>query len=215
MDQLDILKKQWQSAEQKFPRLTSKDIYPMLLRRSSSVVKWIFIISIAELAFWISLTFIVPESTRKINQALGLSSLYFYLGIAGHVVSLVFIFLFYLNYRRIQVTDNVKTLMHNILRTRRTVQYFVYYNIIGSTLLMLLTNLHYHNNRDSLYKVFSTFDENYAAIPKDQFLTVFFTAQLIAGLGIILILLLFYWLIYGLLLRRLKHNYRELKKIEV
>jgi Na+/H+-dicarboxylate symporter len=28
------------------------------------------------------------------------------------------------------------------------------------------------------------------------------------------VLILFYWVIYGLLLRRLKRNYRELKKIE-
>jgi len=215
MDQLEVLKKKWQTTEQKFPRLTSQDIYPMLLKRSSSMVKWIFIISVAELAFWIGLTFLVPESSKQINQALGLADTYQWLSYIGYAVSAVFIILFYFNYRRIQVTDSIRNLMRNILKTRRTVQYFVYINIIGSALLMVWTNIYYYNHRDSLYDIFSTFDENYAAIPKEQFITVFFTSQLIAGVLLILILILFYWLIYGLLLRRLKRNYRELKKIEV
>jgi hypothetical protein len=215
MDQLEILKKKWQSSQQEFPKLTSDDIYPMLLKRSSSLVKWIFIISIAELAFWIGLSFLVPESSKNINQAIGLAGIYKWITVMGYLVSLVFIYLFYVNYRRIQVTDSIKGLMKNILRTRRTVQYFVYYNIGGSFLLMLLANIYYYQHKSELYEVFSKYDETFASIPQEQFISVFFTSQIIAGLLILAVLLLFYWLIYGLLLRRLKRNYRELKKIEV
>jgi hypothetical protein len=43
MDQLELLKKQWQSREQELPKLTYNDIYSMLLKKSSSIVKWIFL----------------------------------------------------------------------------------------------------------------------------------------------------------------------------
>ena len=62
MDELDILKREWQTREQEFPKFTSKDIYPMLLKKSSSMVKWIFYISIAEMVLWTTLYFFVPES---------------------------------------------------------------------------------------------------------------------------------------------------------
>jgi hypothetical protein len=44
MDQLDKLKKEWQNREQELPKLSYNSIYNMLLKKSSSIVKWIFII---------------------------------------------------------------------------------------------------------------------------------------------------------------------------
>ena len=52
MDDLDLLKQKWQSVEQELPKLSYTDIHQMLLKKSSSIVKWIFLISIAELLFW-------------------------------------------------------------------------------------------------------------------------------------------------------------------
>lgn len=215
MDELEILKKDWQTREQEFPKLSSKDIYPMLLRKSSSMVKWIFIISVAELVLWTALSLIVPESSKQINEAMGLKDTLLIVSIVGYVITVTFIYLFYRNYRTIQVTDSIKKLMANILRTRRTVQYFVYYNIGTAILLLIYTNIHYYRRKDELYTVFSEFSDSYAAIPVESFTAVFFTAQLIVGVALVLFLVLFYYLIYGLLLRRLKRNYRELKKIEV
>ena len=51
MDELDLLKKDW-NKETKDSRLTAKEIYPMLLKKSSSIVKTLFYISVAELVFW-------------------------------------------------------------------------------------------------------------------------------------------------------------------
>ena len=66
MDHLDLLKQKWQSVEQELPQLSYGDIHQMLLKKSSSIVKWIFLISVGELLFWTILTFFVPESSKTI-----------------------------------------------------------------------------------------------------------------------------------------------------
>ena len=215
MDELEVLKKEWQSREQEFPKLSSKDIYPMMLRKSSSLVKWIFYISIAELILWTSLAFVAPESSKQINEAMGLKTTLLVVSIIGYVITFVFIYLFYKNYRSIKVTDSIKNLMASILRTRKTVRYFVYYNIGAAVLLLTFTNIYYYSKKEMLYETFSKFSEDYAAIPPESFTTVFFTAQIIVGVLLVVFLVIFYRLVYGILLRRLKRNYRELKKIEV
>ena len=66
MDKLDLLKKEWQSREQNLPKVSQNDIYKMILKKSSTIVKWIFIISIAELLFWIGLNFIIPKENIEL-----------------------------------------------------------------------------------------------------------------------------------------------------
>ena len=48
MDDLDLLKKDWKKQEKNLPHLSYDEIYKMIWKRSSSIVKWIFIISIVE-----------------------------------------------------------------------------------------------------------------------------------------------------------------------
>ena len=100
--------------------------------------------------------------------------------------------------------------MKNILNTRKTVRYFVYYNIGMAALLMFATNLYYYFNKEKLHQLLES-DELFAAVPAETFISL----NIIGGIIIIGFLILFYWIIYGLLLRRLKRNYKELKKIEV
>jgi heme O synthase-like polyprenyltransferase len=56
--------------------------------------------------------------------------------------------------------------------------------------------------------------EGYGAIPKESFTTLFFISQVIFGVLLVGLILLFYRIIYGILLKRLKHNYTELGKME-
>ncbi|MGB0788112.1 MAG: hypothetical protein ACPG7E_02910 [Marinirhabdus sp.] len=214
MDHLDLLKKDWQKAKQQFPKKSATEIYAMLLKKSSSIVKWIFIISIAEVVFWNILALLVPESSKKIYELMGLETLMLVTMVFGYVVTAVFLYLFYRNYIKIKVTDTIKQLMTNILRTRKVVRYFVYYNIGASILLLVIMNVYYYFRRADLYEIFSQF-EGYKDLPPENFNTIFFTAQLIVGVGIFIFLVLFYRIVYGILLRRLKRNYKELKKIEL
>jgi hypothetical protein len=62
MDELDILKKDWNKDDSRYPKLSYNDIYGMILKRSSTIVKWIFIISILEFVFWTILSFALKDA---------------------------------------------------------------------------------------------------------------------------------------------------------
>lgn len=211
MDELDVLKKEWQSREQVFPKLSYKDIYRMLLKKSSSIVKWIFYISILEMLFWIGLIFILPDSYKDVTEQMGLQDFVLYGNIVHFVIFIGFIYYFYRNYRRIQVTDNTKNLMNNILRTRKTVRYFVYYNIGMFIISSIVANTIYYMKSEQLYEVL---DFASKGVPQENFATVFIVSQIIVGIVFVGVLMLFYWLVYGILLGKLKRNYKELKNLE-
>src|SRR5690606_18369556 len=123
-------------------------------------------------------------------------------------------FLFYRNYRKISTTDTIKNLMGNILRTRKTVKYFVIYNITTSVLLIVGINIYYYLNQDIVFR-FMTEDYGIANISQERFMKMFFAIQILFGIVMIGFVLLFYRIVYGILLRRLHKNYKELKKIEM
>ena len=214
MDNLELLKEKWQSREHELPKLSYSEIYQMLLKKSSSIVKWIFFISIGELLFWTILAFFVPESSKEINNGIGLENTFMVVNIIHYAIFAVFIYLFYKNYRSISVTDNIKNLMRNILKTRRTVKYFVIYNVGASVLLLIGVNIYYYSKKEQLYQLMVENFEGYGAIPQENFTSVFFLSQFIFGIILIGLILIFYRIIYGILLKRLKGNYNELRKIE-
>lgn len=215
MDELELLKSKWLAREQEFPVISASNIYNMLLKKSSSIVKWIFYISIAELAFWTLINFFLPESSKLVIDEMGLKTLFLIISILNYLVFAFFIYLFYKNHQSIQVTDSVKELMKNILKTRKTVKYFVIYNVGASVLLLIGVNIHYYIQKDKLYDVITTAEEGYNAIPPELFNTVFFGSQLLGGIIMIILVLVFYRIIYGILLKRLKLNYDELEKMEM
>jgi len=214
MDELELLKKQWQSKEQELPKLSFADIYKMLLKKSSSIVKWIFYISIAEIVFWTLLAFLVPESSTKFSDDIGLHNILLGVNILNYLVFGFFIILFYRNYRKISTTDSLKNLMGNILRTRKTVKYFVVYNITTSIMLIVGINIYYFLNQDIVFR-FMTEDYGIVNISQERFMKMFFAIQILFGILMIGFVMLFYRLVYGILLRRLSKNYKELEKIEV
>ena len=213
MDELELLKKQWQTREQELPHLSYSDIYKMLLNKSSSIVKWIFYISIAEILFWTLLAFLVPESSNKFSDDIGLHNFLIAANILNYLVFGFFIFLFYKNYRKISTTDSVKKLMGNILRTRKAVKYFVIYNVTTSILLIVGTNIYYYFNQDIVFK-FMIEDYGITNIFQERFMNMFFVIQILFGIVMIGFVILFYRLVYGILLRRLHKNYKELEKID-
>ncbi len=214
VDELELLKKQWQKQEQMFPKLTHQDIYKMLLKKSSSIVKWIFFISVAEIVFWTLLTLLIPDSSYKINAALGLNTAMIVVSIVNYCVFGIFIFMFYKNYKRIKITDSIKELMRNILMTRKTVTYFVIYNVTATSLILLAVNIFYYFQQDQLYQLMIHDFAFYKSISQQEFVSIFFISQIIVGVIFIGIILLFYRIIYGILLRTLSRNYKKLKEME-
>ena len=52
MEELDLLKKDWKKNESSFEQISEGAIYKMIHQKSSSIVKWILIISILEMLLW-------------------------------------------------------------------------------------------------------------------------------------------------------------------
>ena len=140
MDELEFLRKDWKKQGSDFPKLSYNEIYKMIHKKSSSIVKWIFIICIAEFLFWGLITLSIPESTFAIYEKFNLNTFLFIAQGLHYMVVFFFIYLFYKNYKTISVVDNTGLLMKNILKTRKTVNYYVYYNI---TLYILLSIILY------------------------------------------------------------------------
>ncbi|WP_299555639.1 hypothetical protein [Seonamhaeicola sp.] len=212
MEGLDLLKKDW-NREEKYPKLTSDDIYKMILKKSSSIVKWIFIISLLEFAFWIGISFLLKGTSLSSKlEHIDMDHILIPLSIISYGILIYFFYLFYRNYRNISSTDSSKTLMENILKTRRTVKYYVIFNL-ASLVVGAFVGGYYALSHDPN---FSTSLEQASANGEVFKLYAVIILVIFAVLAVtIAILLLFYWLIYGILLKRLKRNYNELKKLEV
>tara|TARA_R110002072_G_scaffold22432_5_gene78753 strand:- start:6942 stop:7583 length:642 start_codon:yes stop_codon:yes gene_type:complete len=213
MDQLELLKQNWKQREQEYPKLSYDQIYDMLFKKSTSIVKWIFIISVLELLFWVGLYFVTPKSSYEVIEKLGMKPFMIAFNVVHYLIVLVFIYYFYKNYVAIKVTENTKTLMERILSTRRTVRYFVIYNVVAFAITLVVINYFYYTKSDVLMQALK---ESYGMVPTDpQFLTIFLISQIVVGVILVLLLLLFYRLVYGILLRKLKKNYKELERIEM
>ena len=215
MDELELLKSKWQEGNQELPKLSYNDIYKMRHNKSASIVKWIFIISVCELVFWIVLGFLSPESNKELLVQIGLQNTLTILYVIHYVVIAVFLVLFYLNQKNIKTTDTVKNLMHSIIKTRKTVSYFVIYNVVSTALILVYINLYFFTKKSELYNILIKENEAYQGVPIETFTSVFFITQFIVGILLIGFVLLFYRIVYGILLRKLKHNYGELEKIEL
>jgi hypothetical protein len=211
MDELDILKKDWNKPNTGQKQLSVKDIYPMLQKKSSSIVKTLFYISIAELVFWILINslpyFYSDEYRQKLDAIYTNEYILTALTIFSYGIILFFIYLLYKSYKSISVTDSAKKLMESILKTRKVIKYYVLYNLImGGISLIVGFYFALHNDPNISNKI-SDFGNKEMVIIFG--VMIFFTAIFI------LVIWLFYRLIYGFLLKRLNKNYTELKKLEV
>lgn len=205
MDELELLKKDWKRQEQKFKQVSEQDIYNMLHKSSSSIVKWIFYISIGEFLIFRLLDFTIffDESLiQKLKQYHIYNAEQVLTGI-NFFILIGFIYFFYKNLKNISAISSVKKLMKDIIQTRKIVKYYVWYNLILagiSSIVILIAQINYDEKLAPLY-------QNYKLV---------FIIGGILFVSIFLgVLYLFYRLLYGILLKRLHNNYNELKKIDL
>ena len=212
MDELDFLKKNWKKQEATLPHLSYDQIYKMIWKRSSSIVMWIFVISVIELFLSSLLSIWLADGDYWSNmEKLHLKTFTIGLYVVSYLITFYFIFRFYRNYRKISATDDAVTLMENILKTRRTVKTYIAYVLISSGLSAIIVTFFSIKNHRAIQEVESTAKYTY-----DMYDWAKFLLALALILAVFLGLLwLFYKLLYGILLRRLKRNYKELKQLEV
>lgn len=194
MDELDKLKNHWKNSAETFPKVSEKEIYAMLHRRSSSIVRWILIISVIELMFWSAFTILgTPVDTNGYQ----LPEILTMLDYVNYAVLISFIVLFYINYRKISAEKPVKELLQNIIVTRRIVRVYMIYVVSVMSLsvifAMSILKKEYNDSPDS---------------------TAIMATSIVIVLIIISFVILLYNVIYGRLLRKLTKNYKELEKIK-
>ena len=212
MEELDLLKKAWQKDEHSFQQVTEVEIYKMLHTKSSSIVKWILIISILEVILWtaISIIFNTDDYLKQMHSE-NLIVYFKVLNYINYAVVIGFIYLFYKNYIKISTTDSTKNLMKDILKTRKTVQYYVWYNLGMITLSMFLgfALAFVYNPQMTLLK------DKIAHENGNKTLLITCGIMLLSTIVFVGVFWLFYKLLYGILLRKLNSNYKELKKIDL
>jgi hypothetical protein len=215
MDELELLKKDWQSKEEHLPKLSYEDIYTMLWKKSSSIVKWILIISILEIILP-HLLYLIPSMKEGIHfyEEVGVTPYFFGLSIFYYLGVAFFVFQFYKNYKEISVLDDAKSLMRKIIKTRKTVKYYVFFSLSVCLVMFMISAFFIYFNDDFLLS-FQGVAEQAKEVTIDKIRTIAMWTMLIGGIIITGILGGIYFLLYGLLLRKLNYNYHELKKLEV
>ena len=213
MDELELLKKDWQKRDQSYPKLSFNEIYNMIHKKSASIVKWIFIISILEFVLWTGISFALKDADfNEKFESYHAEAIMIPFMVIGYLILAYFFYRFFMNYRRISVIDNAKVLMENILKTRRTVKQYVGFNLLYLILAtFLVLGITFANDEQTIQVI----DKASANGELFKFYAVTILSVLIMLAVVVGLFLLFYYLIYGLLLRRLNNNYRELKKMEV
>ena len=205
MDKLENLKNVWQNQPETRLNYTKEDIHNMVKKKSTSIVKWILIISIIELLLpYVLFLFTDLKTEDQIYADYGLENLRRNYTIVYVIIILGFIYLFYRNYRNISADSSVKSLLRDILKTRKTVKYYIYFNLI------LFGILGIHILYTSIQS--EAFIEN--TLPENANITVLWVSAILA-LGLtILVIWFFYRLVYGFFLKKLQRNYKELRKME-
>ncbi len=202
MKELELLKKDWQKNNQKSPNFSELEIYGMLHKKSSSIVKWILIISVLEFLILRALDVysLFNEQSNQNLKKIHLFEFNNYITAINFLVLFFFIYLFYKNYKKISTFSSTKQLMKDILNTRKIVKYYVIYNLF----LVFITSV------IGLFLMFEYSEKHVDVSFPIIILISVFVPILIVGL-----FYLFYQLLYGILLKKLHKNYNDLKQIDL
>ena len=215
---LDNLKKTWQEQEVQ-PKYDGAQIEQMLNKSSRNYVKYILWISIAEFLVILAMNsyyvFLGDDSDSFMNilSKLGVQNtnqleadyahLYFVLKVISLLLTGVFVVLFWQNYKRINVESNLKKLILQIIKFKKTVNLFIFVNIFMIFLFMgILT-----------YFTFSVLSDQNIQLTNPTMIG--FTVGIIVTMVLCVALIwIYYRIAYGIILKRLGKNLAELRKIE-
>ncbi|MDB4709912.1 hypothetical protein OAF18_04180 [Flavobacteriaceae bacterium] len=204
-------KKVWKNQPEEKNKISALEIYKMTQSKSNSIVKWIFIIGLLEFVFWFAINYLgnkngALEPYEKLNLINFIDNFNYF----HYVVVVLFLILFYRNFSLISTVDDTKTLMKNILLVRKTVKWYVYYNLLNVVVFSIILNILIFNTPEGI-NILSGIDNE--SFNQKHMMSVFIIAQIVVIAIMILILWLFYYLLYGILLKKLNKNYKELTKL--
>ncbi|RKT01300.1 beta-carotene 15,15'-monooxygenase [Chryseobacterium defluvii] len=215
---LDSFKKTWQEqpVQQKYD---DTEILQMLNRKSRNYVKYIFWISVAEFLFFTvaGLFYLIQDkdsnSFLSILKKLGaqrtpeleqtFDNIYLVLKILSLAVTAYFVYKFYQNYRSINIEENLKRFIINIIRFKKTVNAFIFTNIV---LLIAFTSI-------LVSFVFYTLNAQNIELTNSTLTRFLILVIVSTGLSVLLVWV-YYRLVYGIILRKLDKNLKQLKEID-
>lgn len=214
---LDDLKKSWQ--EQKAPKMyDSSEIEAMLNKKSRNYVKYILWISITEFflfaLFNVYAVFFTPQNESLIDllEKLGvtvtpliesnLQKLYLFLKTISLGITGLFVYLFFKNYKKIRIENNLRNFISHIIGFKKIVKVFILTNIlilIGFTCILTF-----------FVAQILWFQHISLKSPVLLVICVGVFGSLLLGIALIL---LYYRIFYGTIMKRLGKNLQELEKI--
>jgi len=217
MMELDGLKNIWnkQTIDDK-EKVSSVEIYKMIHSKSSTTVKWIFIISLIELGlgFVFGIISAYFDGYQKEIEHLKSIGVYDYLEIVSafiYVIVLGFIGLFFYQYKKISVAKNIKKLIQTIVNTRKVVRCYIIFNL--ATFAIITTVV-------ALLEFSASFKEAMIlkGIENPEISLKIWGIALLLTVFIVGIGTLIFWFIYKLiyirLLKKLRKNHQELLELE-
>ena len=213
MDELELLKKDWQKKRSSLPKLSYEEIHRMTWKKSSSIVKWILIISILEITLP-QLLFLLPSVRQTMSSDSAFNMGYILLCVFYYVVVLYFIYLFYRRYKEISVLDDTKNLMQKIIRARRTVSHYIMFSLGTFFLIFLYYAIGIYVSEEALRSI-DGIEKLLEKKSVEEVQKTAFWIFTLGGLIVTSIMGVIYFLLYGLLLRKLKRNYNELGRLEI
>ena len=199
MKELDLLKIDWKKDTNSFEQVSESAIYEMIHKHSSSLVKWILIISILEFIILNGISLFIND--ENVDSFLILHPYLNVINYLNYIVVIGFIIVFYKKYRAISVLDSSKTLIEQIINTRKVVNYYIIWNVLIGGFFGVFGAIDGIKNGNSLDHTVNTTTE---------YLVIIFIVPLI-----MVFIWGFYKLLYGSLLNKLNKNYKELKKIDL
>lgn len=200
MEGLTAYKKLWQDQNLAKDQIGQNELSQMIHKRSSSIVKWIFYISIFEIVALTLLNAFSKTDWQELKD-MGLYSFFIVVSVISYIIPLIFIYLFYRNYKRICVTSSTKDLINNILKTRRTVKYYIY-SMLAIIAFSILYGFGASLRSDEYVEVIENLGTNGMLLA--WVIAIIFTVIVLGFFFLI------YQLLYGILLKRLQKNYKEL-----
>ncbi|KFF13289.1 hypothetical protein IW15_05700 [Chryseobacterium soli] len=198
MDELELLKKDWNKDSDEFTIYSEQEIYKMIQQNSTSAAKLLFLIGLAEMLIWT-----------------GYGYFYHQFPVERTVVFLVFFVLVIYLYQRMKAESTSIALMKTILNLRNTILGYA-----GISLLLIIVDNIFHFNeytRDFMAGIHDGGSGNpYRTTHPDTFVPEFGN-YVIFGIVLFAVLCLLYVIYkktYGKVLTNLKKNYRELSRAE-
>lgn len=215
---LDSFKETWQQQPVQ-PKYDTSEIESMLNKSSRNYVKYILWISLVEFVLILGANLyytFLGEDTTDLISVLGklgidnsdqfqntLTQLYLSLKMVSLALTGIFVYLFYQNYRKINIEANLKKLILQIIKFKKTVQLFIVANIALVILFTLILGIF----------TFSVLAQQNIKLTNPTLIGFIAGLGLTMGISVVLIWI-YYRVVYGFILRRLGKNLEQLQNID-